>query len=151
MFPLLLFVLYFCFIITGKDKRPIVTTVAPTIPVLAANNAPTIITEIPKPPFTFLNKADIESKRFSAIFDFSNIIPMNINIGIATKVSFVIIPNILLGKANKIDKSKLFVRLHAKANRIDTPDKVKATGYPSIRTKITITKREIASIFKFLF
>ena len=118
---------------------------------LAANNAPTIITEIPKPPFIFLNKAAIESKRFSAIFDFSNIIPMNINIGIATKVSFVIIPNILLGRANKIDRSKLLVRLHTKANRMETPDKVKATGYPSIRTKITITNRDIASIFKILY
>ena len=139
---------YFCFIIIGNERSPIVTTVAPTIPVLAANNAPTIITEIPKPPFIFLNKAAIESKSFSAIFDFSNIMPINMNIGIATKVSFVIIPNILLGKAYKIDKSKLFVRLQIKANKIDTPDRVKATGYPSIKTRITITNNKIASISK---
>ena len=126
--PVAIFISYFCFNITGSDKRPIVTTVAPTIPVLAASRAPTIITEIPKPPFTFLNKEAIESKRFSAILDFSNIIPININIGIATKVSFVIIPKILLGSAKRIDKSKLFVRLQIKANKIDTPERVKATG-----------------------
>ena len=112
----------------GKDNSPIVTTVAPTIPVLAANKAPTIMTEIPKPPLTLLNKDDIASKSLSAILDFSNIIPMNINIGIATKVSFVIIPKILLGKANKSVKSKLFVKLQIIAKIIDTPDRVKATG-----------------------
>jgi hypothetical protein len=55
-------------------------------------------------------------------------IPININIGIAIKVSLVIIPNILLGNAKRIDKSKLPVRLQNKAKIIDTPDNVNATG-----------------------
>jgi hypothetical protein len=125
-----------------------VTTVAPTIPVLAANNVPTITTEMPRPPFTLWNKDDIDSKRFSAILDFSNITPIKINIGIAISVSFVIMPNILLGKANNMDKSKLLVKLHKIAKIIDAPDKVKATGYPSINKKITIIKRSIESILK---
>tara|TARA_B100001996_G_C18665495_1_gene594721 strand:- start:1120 stop:1356 length:237 start_codon:yes stop_codon:yes gene_type:complete len=72
--------------------------------------------------------------------------PINIKIGIAIKVSFVIIPKILLGKAYKIDKSKAPVMLHIIAKIIDTPDRVKATGYPSINAKITITKRRMESI-----
>ena len=38
--------------ITGKEIRPIATTVAPTMPVVAANKAPTKTTEIPSPPGT---------------------------------------------------------------------------------------------------
>ena len=34
----------------GKEISPIAITVAPTIPVVAANSAPTKITEIPSPP-----------------------------------------------------------------------------------------------------
>ena len=90
----------------------------------------------------------MDSKRFSAILDFSNITPIKINIGIAMSVSFVIIPNILLGKAYNMDKSKLLVKLHKIAKIIDAPDNVKATGYPSINKKITIMKRSIESIFK---
>ena len=73
---------------------------------LAANNAPTMITEIPSPPFMLLNNTDMLSKSFSAIFDFSRVIPINIKIGIATRVSLVSIPNILLGNAYKIEISK---------------------------------------------
>ena len=36
--------------IAGREIRPIATTVAPTIPVVAANRAPTNTTDIPKPP-----------------------------------------------------------------------------------------------------
>jgi hypothetical protein len=53
---------------------------------------------------------------------------MKINIGIATRVSFVISPKILLGRAYRSVKSKLLLRLQAKANKIETPERVKATG-----------------------
>ena len=46
---------YPCLSIVGKEISPIVTTVAPTIPVLAANSIPTITTDIPSPPLKFLN------------------------------------------------------------------------------------------------
>ena len=36
--------------IVGKDNKPIVTTVAPTIPVDAAKKAPTTTTDTAKPP-----------------------------------------------------------------------------------------------------
>ena len=42
--------LYLAFSIEGKDIRPMAITVAPTMPVVAANNPPTKTTEIPNPP-----------------------------------------------------------------------------------------------------
>ena len=42
--------LYPARIIDGSDNRPIVTTVAPTMPVLAASSAPTNTTATPSPP-----------------------------------------------------------------------------------------------------
>ena len=38
--------------IAGREIKPIATTVAPTIPVVAASKAPTKTTDIPKPPLT---------------------------------------------------------------------------------------------------
>ena len=71
----------------GKEISPIAITVAPTIPVVAASNAPTKITEIPSPPGIGPNSCPIVTKRSSAIFDFCNIIPIKMNNGIAIKVS----------------------------------------------------------------
>ena len=71
----------------GKEINPIAITVAPTIPVVAASNAPTKITEIPRPPGIGPKSWPIVTKRSSAIFDFCSIIPININSGIAIKVS----------------------------------------------------------------
>ena len=81
----------------GNEIKPIAITVAPTIPVLAANKVPTMITEIPKPLFKFPNISDIDSKSFSAIFDFSKITPIKTKRGTATKVELVMIPNNLFG------------------------------------------------------
>ena len=66
---------------------PIATTVAPTIPVVAANKAPTNTTETPKPPLTGPNKFAIVNNKSSAIFERCNIIPIKINNGIAIRVS----------------------------------------------------------------
>jgi hypothetical protein len=71
----------------GREINPIAITVAPTIPVVAASNAPTKITEIPNPPGIGPNNCPIVTKRSSAILDFCNIIPININNGIAINVS----------------------------------------------------------------
>ena len=50
--------------------RPIATTVAPTIPVVAAKSAPTNTTDIPSPPGTGPKRLAIVTKRSSAILDF---------------------------------------------------------------------------------
>jgi len=63
-----------------------VTTVAPTIPVLAASNIPTRVTDTPKPPLNRPSKIDIAFNRFSAIFDRSSIAPIKTNKGTASNV-----------------------------------------------------------------
>ena len=77
--------LYPAFIIVGKESMPIVTTVAPTMPVLAASNMPTMTTEIPRPPGNFPNTIAIFLSKSSAMRLRSNIVPMNTNSGTANK------------------------------------------------------------------
>ena len=55
----------------GRDSSPIVTTVAPTIPVLAPNSIPTKANEIHKPPHLEPNSSPIVSSSSSDILDFS--------------------------------------------------------------------------------
>ena len=105
-----------------------VTTVAPTIPVLAANKAPTAIIEILRPPLIFLKARAMFSSIFAATPDLSRIVPININNGTANKVTLFIIPKILRGILFRIDSSNSPKGMHIRANKIDTPDNVNATG-----------------------
>ena len=73
--------------IVGRDNKPIVTTVAPTIPVEAARNAPTTTTDTAKPPGRPPKTRAIEVSKSFAIFDFSSVIPMRTNIKTASNVS----------------------------------------------------------------
>ena len=65
----------------GIDSKPIVTTVAPTIPVDAANKAPIIVTDIVSPHLTFCINIDMDSNNSSAILDFCNMTPIKTNKG----------------------------------------------------------------------
>tara|TARA_B100000902_G_C27020167_1_gene769162 strand:+ start:577 stop:807 length:231 start_codon:yes stop_codon:yes gene_type:complete len=55
---------------------------------------------------------------------------MNINSGTASKVTLFIIPKILIGILLKIVGSNIPKGMHINAKSIDTPARVKATGYP---------------------
>jgi hypothetical protein len=105
-----------------------VTTVAPTMPVLAASKAPTTIIEMLKPPLIFLNASAIFFNIFDAIPDFSKTVPIKIKRGTANKVTLFIIPNILKGMLLKIEISNIPKGMQIIANRIDTPESVNATG-----------------------
>ena len=105
-----------------------VTTVAPTIPVLAANNAPTAIIEMLKPPLIFLKASAIFSSIFDAMPDRSSTVPIKINSGTASKVTLFMMPIILKGMLFKIDSSNIPSGIQTRANKIDTPDRVNATG-----------------------
>ena len=133
----------------GRDINPIVTTVAPTIPVLAASKAPTTIIEIDKPPLTLLKANAIFFNILAAMPDFSRIVPIKINNGTASKVTLFIIPKILIGMLLKMVGSNIPKGMQINANKIDIPPKVKATGYPAKRaTHIMIrSSRGISSIF----
>ena len=80
-----------------------VTTVAPTIPVLAAKRAPTTIIEILNPPRIFLNANAIFDNIFAATPDRSRMVPIKIKRGTARRVTLFIIPNILNGILLRID------------------------------------------------
>ena len=132
--------------IVGNVNSPIVTTVAPTMPVEAANKAPTIITVNPNPPLKFPNKFATVSNNSSAILDFSKIKPIKINNGTATKSSFVIVPNIFDGiKAKKSGLKK--PKLEAiNANNIETPANVKATGKPNNKKTNVVANMQMLNI-----
>ena len=83
---------YFLDSIIGREMSPIAITVAPTIPVLAAINAPTNITEIAKLPLKPPITSAILLNRSWAKFDFSRSTPMKTNKGTATRVILVISP-----------------------------------------------------------
>ena len=51
------------FNIVGNEINPIAITVAPTMPVVAANKAPTKITEIPSPTFNIVYEYKIKNLR----------------------------------------------------------------------------------------
>jgi hypothetical protein len=133
----------------GKDIKPIVTTVAPTMPVLAASKAPTIIIDTDNPPLIPLKAFAIFSSIFAAIPDFSRIVPIKINRGTASNVTLFIIPKILIGILLKIVGSKISKGMQINANIIDTPARVSATGKPNNNAAqiINRSRRGTISIF----
>ena len=92
MIPVASFGSYPALSIDGRLSSPIVTTVAPTIPVEAASTAPTAITEIPSPPRIWPNSRPIVSSSCSAMRERSSITPIKTNSGTATRTSFDITP-----------------------------------------------------------
>ena len=76
----------------GSDNSPIVTTVAPTIPVDAASSAPTTLTAMPSPPRSRPISSAMVSSSASASFERSSITPMKTNNGTAMSRSFVMMP-----------------------------------------------------------
>ena len=78
-----------------------VTTVAPTMPVLAASMAPTITTDTPSPPGLRPNSRAMLVSKSSAIRALSSTFPIKINKGTAMRVSLPMVPNIRAGSAVK--------------------------------------------------
>ena len=62
------------------------TTVAPTMPVVAPINTPTTMMPMPRPPRSWPAACAMTSIRSSASRDFSSITPMNTNSGMAISV-----------------------------------------------------------------
>ena len=112
----------------GSDSSPMVTTVAPTIPVLAASNMPTTTTEMPRPPRMLPNSLDMLPSSSSATLDFSRITPMRINRGTAIRVVLPMVPNMRPGKAARKPGSKCPARMPPAAKARAVPARVKATG-----------------------
>ena len=125
-----------------------VTTVAPTIPVLAASSIPTIVTEMPSPPRNWPNKRLRLSRRLSAILARSSVMPMKTNSGTAINVWLFMIPNTRLGMVPRKAASKIPSNAPTQANISAIPPRENATGNPASSTITTTTniKRAIHSI-----
>ena len=133
----------------GNEISPIVTTVAPTMPVLAANNMPTITTDNAKPPgMPRINKAML-CNRVSAILDFSSNTPIITNSGTAIKVMFCIMPNKREGMAKIKPESNTPWLMPKAANPKAVPAKVKATGKPNINNK-QMTENKYSGIYSMM-
>ena len=100
---------------------------------LAASNIPIKVTAIAKPPLIPENKTDKLSRRFSAIFDFSSVIPIKTKSGIARRVGLVIIPYIRFGRPVKKDASNSPRKIPITANINDVPARANETGTPKSR------------------
>ena len=71
----------------GSASRPMVTTVAPTMPVEAARNAPTTTMDTARPPGSGPKTRAMVVSRSSAIFERSSVMPISTNINTASRVS----------------------------------------------------------------
>ena len=131
----------------GRDSRPMVTTVAPTMPVEAASSAPTTDTEMPRPPRRLPNSRPMVSSNSSATLERSSITPMKTNSGTAISNSLVIAPpKILDGSAPKREKSNT-PKIHPIPAKISAvPASVNATGNPAIRNRHTTTNMMMVRI-----
>ena len=83
----------------GSEINPIEMTEAATTPVVAASSAPTKMTAKASPPRTGPNSWPIVSSRSSAMPLRSRISPMKVKNGIASRVSFSMMPNTRSGSA----------------------------------------------------
>ena len=129
-------------------------TAAATTPVVAAIKAPTKITAMATPPRTGPNTWPTVSSRSSAMPDFCKMMPMNVKNGMASKVSFCMMPMMRKGKAWKSDGGKMPASMPMYPNPKPQAAKAKATGKPvssnnksppnMMGTKLTL--RNVASI-----
>ena len=109
-------------------------TAAATTPVVAANKAPTRITAIATPPRTGPNTWPTVSSRSSAMPERSRIIPMKVKNGIASKVSFCMMPKIRSGRAWNKAAGKMPASIPTKPSAKPVAARPKATGKPVNRT-----------------
>ncbi|GHD43157.1 hypothetical protein GCM10008110_06690 [Marinobacter persicus] len=75
---------------TGREIRPMATTLAPTTPVEAASRAPTRIVEMARPPGRPPNSRPMEVSSCSASRVRCSTTPMNMNSGTAINTVFCI-------------------------------------------------------------
>ena len=83
----------------GSEIRPIEITAAATTPVVAASSAPTRMTAKARPPRTGPKTWPTVSSRSSAMPERSRMMPISVKNGIASSVSFCMMPKTRSGKA----------------------------------------------------
>ncbi len=139
---------------TGSASSVIITTDAPMMPVVAAMMVPMSVTESASPPGTRRVNTCRQFKRSFATPDFSSIVPMNMNMGMATSTGFSMVwPKIRLGRTLIRAQFNTPARSPMTAKASPMPPSVKATGNPvkskSPRAKNMKTGRSSTRLIKF--
>ena len=115
------------------------------MPVLAASNMPTSVTEIPRPPRKLPNSPLRVSSSSSAMRARSSVTPMNTNSGTATSVSLLMMPKMRFGSPSNRASLKLPPRTPNAAKIKAVPPSVKATGKPASNTTMTVRNSSAAT------
>ena len=105
-------------------------TAAATTPVVAASRAPTRITAMATPPRTGPKTWPTVSSRSSAMPDRSRMMPMKVKKGMASKVSFCMMPKMRKGSAWNMAAGKMPASMPTKPKARPTAARPKATGKP---------------------
>ena len=123
-------VLYLRSIITGSAIRLIITTEAPMIPVVAARMVPMTVTASASPPGVRRNSTWRQCRRSAATPARSSIVPMKMNMGMATSTRLSAMPQIRSTRLkNSIcEKTSKYMPMKPKAS--PTPPSTKPTGKP---------------------
>ena len=115
------------------------------MPVLAASNMPTIVTDIPRPPRKDPKRLLRVSSNSSAMRARCSVTPMKTNSGTAISVSLVMMPKMRFGKPSSRASLKPppMTPIPAKINAV--PPSVNATGKPASNTRMTETNNSAAT------
>ena len=114
----------------GSEIKPIEITAAATTPVVAASSAPTKITAIARPPRSGPNTWPTVSSRSSAMPERSRMIPMKVKNGMASSVSFCMMPKTRSGRAWNNEAGKMPASIPIKPKPRPVAAKANATGKP---------------------
>lgn len=123
----------------GSDINPMVTTVAPTMPVEAPRRAPTTTTEMASPPRTLRKRACMVSRSSRASPDRSRANPMKMNSGTAMSMVLVMKPHMRRGNRSKKEGLRPM-----RPKRKLVPIMVKVTGKPAMRAMVSTRKSQAA-------
>ena len=122
--------MYLRSIITGSAIRLIITTEAPMMPVVAARIVPMTVTASASPPGVRRRSTCRQCSRSAATPALSSIVPMKMNIGIATSTRLSAIPQILSTRLNSSTCEKTSKYMPTKPKASPTPPSTKPTGNP---------------------
>ena len=123
---------------TGSAIRLIITTEAPMMPVVAARMVPMTVTASASPPGVRLSTTWRQYKRLAATPERSSIVPMKMNIGIATSTRLSAKPQMRSTRLKNSTWEKTSKYMPMKPKARPTPPRTNPTGKP--------VNRRIASV-----
>src|SRR3990167_8118972 len=121
----------------GSEIRPTEITEAATTPVVAASRAPTRITAMARPPRSGPKSWPMVSSKSSAMPLRSSTRPISVKNGMASKVSFCMMPNSRSGKACIRASGKTPSSTPTNPKNSPQAPRLKATGKPISRKMIS--------------